>query len=176
MHDSDELDDKETMAESQWTPFALAMEQSRKRYTATLYNSKCKPLQMINKWTSKRVQQRLILKESTFWVPYKSLKDTKSGPTVLRGLQKELQDVYLVIIGEFKYCEKFGFIKYRYSIIITHKLKLENLTTTLEKMRIFKHEDERAQGNVARTASNAKLTIQRMQEIALEHNGIIRPR
>jgi tRNA A37 threonylcarbamoyladenosine biosynthesis protein TsaE len=35
------------MAESQWIPFTLAMEQSRRRFQCSLDRSDCKPLQMI---------------------------------------------------------------------------------------------------------------------------------
>eukprot|EP00644_Phytophthora_capsici_P017766 jgi/Phyca11/41334/gw1.80.19.1 len=39
--------------------------------------------------------------KSAFSVPYKSLKETKSGPTILKRMQKQFKDVHLVIIDEF---------------------------------------------------------------------------
>ncbi|KAF1794921.1 hypothetical protein GQ600_26855 [Phytophthora cactorum] len=38
---------QEVMAESQWVPFALGMEQSRRRFKASLDKPKCNPLRMI---------------------------------------------------------------------------------------------------------------------------------
>jgi hypothetical protein len=39
--------------------------------------------------------------KSAFSVPYKSLRDTKSGPATLKGMQQQFKDVHLVIIEEF---------------------------------------------------------------------------
>eukprot|EP00644_Phytophthora_capsici_P000409 jgi/Phyca11/80962/gw1.4.1032.1 len=39
--------------------------------------------------------------KSAFSVPYKSLRDTKSGPTTLKRMQEQFKDVHLVIVDEF---------------------------------------------------------------------------
>jgi hypothetical protein len=128
------LNVKETKEDSQWTPFALAMDQVRKRFKSSLDGSRCKPLHMIingeggsgkswlirhivkdlhnvfgehaatrrtSKWVLLLVHQgtaALNIKgitfcsalgfssfaKSAFSVPYKSLRDTKSGPATLK--------------------------------------------------------------------------------------------
>lgn len=149
--DNKNLVNTEKMAESQWIPFAIAMEQSRRRFTCMLDKSKCKPLQMIingeggsgKSWlirhivkdmhnvfgehkATRRKSKRVLLlahqgtaafnikgmtlcsafsfssfSKSSFSIPYKSLTDSKTGPTKLKRLQEEYKDVHLVIIDEF---------------------------------------------------------------------------
>jgi hypothetical protein len=139
-----------TMAESQWIPFALAMEQSRKRFKTSLAKEKCNPLRMIingeggsgKSWLirhlvkdvhnvlgehsmTRRSSKRALLlahqgtaafnvkgsticsafsyscfSESAFSVPYKSILDSKWGPSKLKKMQQQFKDIHLVIIDE----------------------------------------------------------------------------
>ncbi|KAG6949593.1 hypothetical protein JG687_00014763 [Phytophthora cactorum] len=47
LNDDGASDENELMADSLWIPFALAMQQSRRRFKSSLEHSRCKPLQFI---------------------------------------------------------------------------------------------------------------------------------
>lgn len=149
---NDDINGKnEVMADSQWVPFALAMQQSRMRFKNALEKTPCKPLQLVingeggsgKSWlikhivkdvhtvfgehtATRRKSKRVLLlahqgtaafnikgttlcsalsfssfSRSAFSVPYKSILESKSGPTKLKQMQQQYKDVHLVIIDEF---------------------------------------------------------------------------
>ncbi|ETM37260.1 hypothetical protein L914_16167 [Phytophthora nicotianae] len=67
-------------------------------------------------------------------------------------------------------------IQHRYSIVITHKPRLEKLTLAPDRIAEFQREETRVSDAVGRTATGVALAIQRMKLVALAHNAAMGPR